>query len=57
MVLAGKVVMEVQRLLNLANGFGWEKQKEEIVGQQLRVTLSKDILTQEQINGVPDAEA
>jgi len=53
MSLAGKVTMEVERLLNLSRGFGWEKQKEEIVDRQLRVTLTKDILTQEQIDGVP----
>ena len=56
MPLSGKVTMEVERLLNLAHGFGWEKQKEEIVGPQLRVTLTKDVIDQDVIDGVPAAE-
>ena len=48
-MLAGKVTMEVERLLNLTRGFEWEKQKEEIVGTELRVTLVKTVVAEETI--------
>lgn len=47
MPLAQKVTMEVERLLNLTRGFGWEKQKEELVDRELRVTLTKEVITKE----------
>jgi len=47
MGLAEKVTMEVERLLNLTRGFGWEKQKEELVNRELRVTLSKEVVSEE----------
>jgi len=49
MSLAMTVVMEVERLLNLTRGFGWEKQKEEIVGTELRVTVSKTVIDAETV--------
>ena len=47
MALAGNIAMEVERLLNLAGGFGWEKQKEEMVGQHIEVTVRKKIISDE----------
>jgi len=35
------VQMEVERLMNLVQGFGWAKEKEEIVGDEIKITLSK----------------
>lgn len=35
------VVMEVERVMNLVRGFGWEKVKEEIIGDKIRITIEK----------------
>ena len=35
------VQVEVERLINLVHGFGWVKVKEEIVGDEIIITLSK----------------
>lgn len=51
MSLAHVVTMEVERLLNLTRGFGWEKQREEIVDRELRVTLAKEVINQETVEG------
>lgn len=51
MPLAQKIAMEVERLLSVARGFGWEKQKEELVGRELRITLSKEVVSQEVQDG------
>ena len=56
MPLAQKVTMEVERLLNLAGGFGWVKQKEEIVDRELRVTLSKEVINSETMEGLGETE-
>jgi len=47
MGLAELVTMEVDRVLNLVRGFGWEKQKEELVGRELRVTIGKEVIDRE----------
>jgi len=47
MGLAELVTMEVERVLNLVRGFGWEKQKEELVGRELRVTIGKEVIDRE----------
>lgn len=39
--------LEVQRLMNLAINFGWEKIKEEVQGQDVIVTLRKKVLAEE----------
>jgi len=56
MALNQKVTMEVERLLNIASGFGWEKTKEEIYGKQLLVTLSKEIITKDEMESGGGAE-
>jgi len=35
--------IEIERMMNLVRGFGWEKKKEEVVGDELLVTLSKKL--------------
>jgi len=35
------VELDVERLMNIVRGFGWEKQKEEIVGDEIHITLKK----------------
>ena len=56
MALAQKVTMEAERLLNLVTGFGWVKQKEEIVDRELRITLSKEVITSETMEGLGETE-
>jgi len=38
---APTVMMEVERVMNLVRGFGWEKTKEEIVGDEIHITIKK----------------
>lgn len=35
------VVLEVERLMNLVRGFGWEKIKEELVEGEIQITIKK----------------
>lgn len=35
------VIMEVERVMNLVQGFGWQKVKEEIVADEIHITLKK----------------
>lgn len=35
------IELEVERAMNLVRGFGWEKVKEEIVGDEIHVTIKK----------------
>lgn len=35
------VIMEVERVMNLVQGFGWTKVKEEIIGDEIHLTLKK----------------
>jgi len=47
--------IEIQRVLNLVQGFGWEKVKEEMIGLEIHLTVKKKLLTEEEtsIPGVP----
>lgn len=45
--------LEVQRLVNITSGFGWEKVKEEVIGKDVVVTFKKEVLTDEQIKSPP----
>jgi len=38
---APTVEMEVERVMNLVRGFGWEKFKEEIVGDEIHIEIRK----------------
>ena len=37
------VEIEIQRVMNLVRGFGWEKVKEEIMGDTIKITLEKKV--------------
>lgn len=43
------VAMEVERVMNLVRGFGWEKIKEERVGGNLEITISKAVGSDEEV--------
>lgn len=45
--------LEVQRLMNLALTFGWEKIKEETHGTDVIVTLKKTLHTEAQVTTGP----
>jgi len=36
--------LEIERVTNLIRGFGWEKVKEEVVGEDLILTIKKKFL-------------
>jgi len=36
--------IEVERVVNLIRGFGWEKIREEVVGEDLIITIKKKFL-------------
>jgi len=38
---APTIGMEVERIMNLVRGFGWEKVKEEIVGDEIHIEIVK----------------
>ena len=44
--------IEINRLMNVAKTFGWEKIKEETVGTDLIITLKKTVHTEEEITEV-----
>jgi len=39
---APRIKMEVERVMNLVGGFGWEKKKEEIIGNEIHVEIVKE---------------
>lgn len=43
--------IEIERVVNLVRGFGWEMTKQEIVGQDLILTIKKQFLTPEEVPG------
>ena len=47
--------IEIDRLMNVAKTFGWEKVKEEVIGQEVHVTVKKTLLKEEEVGemGVP----
>jgi len=47
------VEMEVERVMNLVRGFGWEKTKEEIVGNEIEVTIKKKTAAAEELRPGP----
>ncbi|GAH42968.1 unnamed protein product [marine sediment metagenome] len=38
---APTIAMEVERVMNLISGFGWEKVKEEVVEDEIHITVKK----------------
>ena len=41
--------IEVERLRNIIKGFGWEIQKEEVIGPDLALTVKKRLFVPEEI--------
>ena len=41
--------IEVERIVNLIRGFGWEKTREEIVGDKLILTIEKKFLAPSEV--------
>ena len=48
--------IEIMRVMNLVQGFGWVKIKEEVVGTKAVLTIEKNMFTEEEVGGaiVPD---
>lgn len=42
--------IEINRLMNAAQVFGWEKVKEEVIGQEVHVTVKKKLLSEESVS-------
>lgn len=49
------IEIEIQRVMNLVQGFGWVKVKEEVIGPKVVLTIEKEILTEAEVaeTGVP----
>lgn len=45
--------IEVERIMNLVRGFGWEKRKEELIGDELHITITKTLVTEEEKEAGP----
>lgn len=43
--------IEIQRVMNLVQGFGWSKVKEEVVGTKILITIEKELLNEHEIIG------
>lgn len=35
--------IEIERVMNLVRGFGWEKVKEELIGDEVHLTIKKRV--------------
>ncbi|KKN32044.1 hypothetical protein LCGC14_0817680 [marine sediment metagenome] len=46
------IEIEIQRVMNLVKGFGWEKTKEEIQGKIISITIEKKIMGDNLSEGV-----
>ena len=44
--------IEIDRLMNVAKTFGWEKVKEEVIGQDIVITVKKPILKEESVSEI-----
>lgn len=49
-------MLEIERLVNLVQGFGWTKKKEEVEGKKIIITIEKELLTASEAvgSGGPD---
>lgn len=43
--------IEIERLVNLVQGFGWTKAKEEVQGKKIIITIEKELLTAAEATG------
>jgi len=48
--------IEIMRVMNLVQGFGWSKTKEEVVGKKVVLTIEKEVFIDKDIEGdiLPD---
>lgn len=46
------VEIEIQRVMNLVRGFGWEKIKEEIEGNTVRLSIEKKLSEKDFTEGI-----
>jgi len=53
MVIGYPKELEVQRVMNLVSGFGWEKVREEVVEKDVVITIKKTILDDEDLESGP----
>jgi len=42
--------IEIDRVMNVVKVFGWEKTKEEVVGQDIVLTIKKKLLKEEEVS-------
>jgi len=42
--------LEINRLMNVAKTFGWEKAKEEVIGQEIHITVKKTLMKEEEVS-------
>lgn len=48
--MAGQTIgMEVERIMNLVRGFGWEKVKEEIINDEIHIEIAKKSAAAEEV--------
>ena len=40
--------IEIERIMNLVRGFGWEKESESLIGTELKLTIRKELITEEE---------
>ena len=43
--------IEIMRVMNLVQGFGWVKVKEEIVGTKVLLTIEKELFQESDVTG------
>ncbi len=46
------IEIEIQRVMNLVRGFGWEKVREEVMGKTISLTIVKEIKGDDLTEGV-----
>ena len=42
--------IEIDRVMNVVKVFGWEKIKEEVVGQDIVITIKKPLMKEEEVS-------
>ena len=42
--------LEIDRVMNVVKTFGWEKVKEEIIGQDVVITIKKELMKEEEVS-------
>lgn len=42
--------IEIDRVMNVVKTFGWEKVKEEVIGQDVVITIRKELMKEEEVS-------